>query len=328
MTWANTVIHYGALVIAGGVGVTPLVLDEMIVRDYGYAPVFGPIGKLWLITIYTFVLGGILRLLAAYRQAVTRQESNRVIYVMIGTIIAAAGAFTDYFAALGLFLYPLGIQSNLIFAVLLTIAIVRHRLFDADLLVRQIFHYVMSTLALSGIIITSLLVISRSVESESLSIPIAVLVMLITGALFRPALSLERKIVEFITYRGRYGPMVRLRDLALELGQSLEGSTDKLAEVVRSIAPAMGCSQATLLAIDPEREDPTRVISEGRAVHLSVDSPIVRELRRREAPLHQRDLSDQLPSYDLGQRDRDFLKATKLDYRYITILYVFRHLFV
>ena len=71
---------------------TNLVVEEMVLKSYGNAPVFGTLFPLYLTSVYLPVFLGIYVLVRGYvSSSATREQSNRFTYILVGAGCSLVG---------------------------------------------------------------------------------------------------------------------------------------------------------------------------------------------------------------------------------------------
>ena len=132
---------YGALVALTVVTLLDLTITGMQLKPYGYAPVPGPAFAPLLAVTYTAIVVGMLNVAHAIRHGDSPAIRNRASYVMAGTIASLIGTATDVLPVMGVPIFPAGIVGNVLFAVLVTVAMLKDRLVDIRLAGRQLISY-------------------------------------------------------------------------------------------------------------------------------------------------------------------------------------------
>ena len=142
---------YVVLFVANAMGY--VVKEAYILEDGGSHIEFGPGIALLIFSIYFFLGFSIFDMITHYRRAKDRSYRNRIIYPLMGITIVLLGSLTNLTP---LVKYPVDITANLINALLITYAILRHQLLDITLVIRKGLAY--STVT-AGIAATYLLTV-------------------------------------------------------------------------------------------------------------------------------------------------------------------------
>lgn len=164
---------------------TPLILQGVQLRSYGYAPVTAPLGSLWFASIYIPPVWGIVLLARYYGSSHLPEERNRTLYLLVGMGFLLAGGVTDWVAALGKFPYPMGMVGHIVLSTLITVAVIRYHLFD----IRPYFYSVAAYAIAGGLVASSYaavwIILNSYLGATSLFIvaPLSVVVFPITRRL-------------------------------------------------------------------------------------------------------------------------------------------------
>jgi len=124
---------------------TDLVIRDMRIEPFGYAPNFGPVMPFWLSFSYAMLIMALVTVVRAYRTSAYAEQRNRLVYIIIGMIIFLFGGTFDILPALGLPLYPGFIICTIFYCLLTTVAIVRHNLLDIRIVLRKGIAYILTS---------------------------------------------------------------------------------------------------------------------------------------------------------------------------------------
>jgi PAS domain S-box-containing protein len=249
-SWA-VVGAYGALLIINVLVPLDLVVAGMQLRFYGYAPVLGPVFFPYLIFVYSLMALAIRNLVVAYRQANSSDERTRATYLLVGTACSILGGTTDYLPALGLHIYPLGIVGNLLFTLLATVAIAKHRLLDVQFALRRGVSYSMLSALIVGLFVVVLVVFDKLfLGLTELPSAMDLVGLLVVAMLLQPALQRTQGWVDRWFYRERYNALKSLERFSLETREIVE--LDQLASsLVTLVHEAMQAEWVLLLLPSP-----------------------------------------------------------------------------
>ena len=277
---------YGLLVFFVAASHGGLLATGMQLRPYGYAPVLGPLFAPYVLFIYGTILLSTSYLWRGYR-ALAGAERNRIAYLIAGPIISILGGTSDYVAAMGLPIYPLGIVSNIAFGLLSTIAILKHQLLDIQLVARRGTAYVL-TAAAAILVFVAVTAVFLSASGRSLTpaeqaeLAVQAAVMLVLAAVFQPAVRWVHGQTDRIFFRERWVPIRELEAFARETQDvtDLPSVAQRLVDLVARathatrVALVVPGSRAALVYTSGERE--------AQALPLPWDSPILAWLARQE----------------------------------------------
>jgi hypothetical protein len=139
---------YIAYFVVLGLIPTGLVVKGMQMMWYGKAPVIGPLFPLYVLCAYAPILSSAIILIKQYRRTRIIDDRVRFQYIMVGIAVMFITATTDFFPALGINMYPLGIFGNILFCVAATLAMLKHNLLEMRVVLRK-----GTTYSLTGIVI-------------------------------------------------------------------------------------------------------------------------------------------------------------------------------
>ncbi|MCH8199082.1 MAG: hypothetical protein IIA54_03315, partial [Chloroflexi bacterium] len=150
---------YGAVTAIGAATLLGFTITGMQLKPYGYAFIMGPAFIPFLVVTYTATVVGLMNIWHTIRHGESPTIRNRASYVMAGIIASLIGATTDILPVLGVPIFPAGIVGNVLFAVLVTVAMLKGRLVDIKLAGRRTVSYallvgfVLATYALANVAI-------------------------------------------------------------------------------------------------------------------------------------------------------------------------------
>jgi hypothetical protein len=205
-----------------------------IENPFGIPGLPGWTGSAGLLVLLAAVAGSIASLAARYRAA-GPQERMQLKWLLYAAALVATGVVAT--APLEALIGEAAVDvTNAVISFTLAtvpiamgIAILRHRLYDIDLVIRRTLVYAVLTATLAAIYLGSVLLVGLAVGRSGLAVAVSTLAV---AALFRPALRRIQAIVDRRFYRRRYDAQrtldafgARLRDeLDLEmLGADLRG---------------------------------------------------------------------------------------------------------
>ena len=152
-----------------------------------HVPEFGILVPLLALVVFSFLGLAIFNLIKAYRRTQSIVQRNRLRYLMISAGVGALGLFSNVFPLLQA--YPVDVFANVISALLIAYAILRHQLLDISLMVRKGLLYSIPTLVVGAgyfLIISLAISIFHTVSGTSLfvlSLAVAMLAALVVQPL-------------------------------------------------------------------------------------------------------------------------------------------------
>lgn len=268
---------YIGYVIALGLIPAGLVVNDMQMMWYGKAPVIGPLFAFYVLCVYLPILRSSIILFRQYRRSRVIDDRVRYQYILLGIVIMIIGGTTDYFPALGVNVYPLGIITNILFCVAATAAMLKHNLLEMKVVFRK-----GTTYSLTGIVIfcmfgSVIYLLSLYFQDffTPVSLTITVVTVFIAAVVFQPTLSSFQQTVDRWFFRERYKHIQNLKHLHEETKGYLD--TEKLASLlVESVGSSMQSHGVYLLLPSPETGDFTIYKYSGQRVRESSLFPAIR----------------------------------------------------
>jgi signal transduction histidine kinase len=264
-------IGYGlmALFQAANATATPFFMPGVVRTYWGWAPATGPLYLLFFVYLYAFLIVGVIRLARARAGMTSSFRRNRATLIMLGSAIALAGGFLDLVRFIGARVfpaleqvYPAGIPANIVFTLLLGVAIIRYRMFDVSVAVKRYAAY-----GLAGALITALLAglihaVERYLDLTGVTalwviVPLGVVITLLLGPLGHALEDYIERLV-FSRRRGSYDTL-----LALSTRMSRILDVDALMHaLVHGLLRGVPLSRCALLLEDPVSHDFTVALEE------------------------------------------------------------------
>jgi len=115
----------------------------------------------WALTVYVHFI------LYQTMQQVDLEEKNRLRYCSVSTAIAYGGAAFTYLPAFKIDVYPWGNYAIVVYPLIMTYAILRHRLLDINIVFRKTLVYSAATLSLTAVYVAVLVLITKLFEGWS-----------------------------------------------------------------------------------------------------------------------------------------------------------------
>lgn len=299
-------ILYLFLILLIAVAPTPLVLQGMQVRAYGYAPIIGPLFFPWVACVYAPYVFGFFRLITFVRTAPSYNDRNRALYIIIGTSIGFVGATTDYLAALSLFPYPGGIIGNLLFALIATVAVVRLKLLDMRLMLRRGLGYLLVVIIIVVPYLSVVVLINRMTRFHDYSIYVNVALLLLLAAILYPLLRLSQELMGKLFYQKRYDYFQALRRFSQE-ASSILNIDEVNSSLVRMVGLAMETDKVYLMLLSPGKGMFSTVPPAPQEFVWNGDSPLATELKRRNEALNWEELQSNPHLQALTEGERESL---------------------
>lgn len=173
----------------------------------GYFPVINQQYNIIFLSIYCgFFLLGLFFLTKRYFYPMDVLEKNRIGLIFIGAFVGSSAGIPNFFLAgqVGQ-IYPTGYIGSIIFALLMTYAIIKYQLMDVEIAIRQGTIYTLTTALLTGSFLTGLLVFQLMFEEAtgySSKLP-TILAIWLVAFLFQPIRIWMQHFIDKTFYRRR-----------------------------------------------------------------------------------------------------------------------------
>ncbi|MFC1907566.1 histidine kinase N-terminal 7TM domain-containing protein, partial [Chloroflexota bacterium] len=227
---------------------TSLLIPQMQVMPYGYAPLAGILLPLGLLITYFWGILAIVVLTLSYKRAKRYIQKNRYLYILIGMMIMAISAVFDFLPLLGLPVYPGSIIGTIIFCLLTTVAMVKYKLLDIRIIVRKGTAYVVMSFLTALPYAAAVIAINRFLE-ERVERFMTYFVLLVLGiVLLQPLWQRMQRLVDWWFYHGRYSHLNTLQQL-MNNTYSLEDLPPFIASIKNLLCSALQASRCHLLLL-------------------------------------------------------------------------------
>jgi len=257
---------------------------------------------------YALMLYNTYRLIKEYSQARSPQIRNRLKYLIFGFIFIIIGSIFN-FTDLGQ--YPIDIFANLITAILISVAMLRHQLLDINVIIRKSVLYAIPTSLIGALYF---LVISSVVRAFQLSVSQQVLVSMVVAIaaalIFQPFQKLLQDWINRIFFRERYDSNLMLQRVIQTASQEID--LQRLAgSIINEIISTMHIKRARLF-VSHEDGGPFILISGSglnysRQKEFRVDHPLVLKMGKTQEFLMWGELESSPLLKSLWKDELDYL---------------------
>jgi len=284
---------------------TDLLMQQVRVEDYGYAPVAGPV-FLPISLAGLFIVGGsAYNLVKRYRASHSDEEQNRLLYLLVAMLFPVLGAFLDTFTNLP----PTSIWSNLIFCIICTIAILKYHLLDIRLVFRKSLVYLLVSLIIAVPYVSILYLLHFIFGPILESWWVHPIIILVLAILLRPLYSWAQNFVDRLFYRDRYDYLKALQQFS-QKAQSVINLKELSSTLTQLVSGALHTPSVSLLL--PSESDngfivvsSTGLDSPPSGVVLRSRSPLIKWLKLQQSILSSEefDIVPQLQSLSLREKN-------------------------
>jgi signal transduction histidine kinase len=198
-----------AALIAAPLG---LLIEDLRVEPYGYAPVLGalavPLGAAGLV-VFVAALSTLIR---RYRVSTSEEERNRLAYLIAASCFPLVGALLDISTNLP----PVGIWGNLVFCVACSVALLEYRLLDIPQVARRTLTYLVLGFMVAVPYVLTLLALQRIFGARLESFWSYLFTVLFLALFLRPLYSAAQDLVDRAFFRDRYDALRALEQFGRE----------------------------------------------------------------------------------------------------------------
>ena len=284
---------------------TGLVVEEMRIESYGYAPVLGPLGILAIMSGVLLMGGGAYNLAKRYRVSSVTDERNRLLYLCIALLFPLTGGILDAISNLP----PAAVWGNLIFSIVCSVAILRYHLLDVRVIIRKSLVYILISAVVAIPYASILLLLNQILKTRVEPWWAHALIILLLAILLRPLYSWAQQLVDRLFYRDRYDYLRALEQFSRE-AQSIVNLEEFGSNMVQLVRGALRTSSACLLLSSAGKDGLVVVscaglVSPPSRVVLRNDSPLVKwlELHRDILSSEQLNIVPQLQGLSLREKN-------------------------
>lgn len=118
------------------------------IKHFAFWPKAGPLYTIYLVFVYACLVVYSIVLLFKERHTSSGSRREQIKYVLLGTILGFGGGATNFPLWYDVNILPLGNVLVILYPILFSYAIIRHRLMDIRLVLRRSFVYIFSVLAI------------------------------------------------------------------------------------------------------------------------------------------------------------------------------------
>jgi len=200
---------YAIIPIVAVLAFTNMVAEGMQTKVYGYAPIPGLLFPLYLVLAYSCMFLALWNLISAYRRPTSQAQRNQAGYLITASAFFLLGGANDFLPLLGLTVYPLGMVGNILFAILASVAITRHRLLDIQVALRRSVGFLLVIILMAGVYVLASLGVQQAFDSNILTVSftIGVGIIVLGYLVFSPFLGRVQDAIDRAFLRKRWAPL-------------------------------------------------------------------------------------------------------------------------
>lgn len=213
-----------------------IIMDVVLSPTTGiYVPTFGKLVPFLGLITFFYLAYGVFNLIRAYRQSKSLTQRNRLRYLLIGAGVIGVGAFSNLYPHAQPF--PIDVTANVINALIIAIAIGRHRLLDMSIVLRKGMLYTIPTVAIATCYFLFIsLATSIFHASGDTQIFISLILAVLAALIAQPLLIQAQNWVDRLFFREKYDSTQMLQRLSQTAASMLkvDSLTNMILEEVTS----------------------------------------------------------------------------------------------
>jgi signal transduction histidine kinase len=230
-----------------------LIEDARPILSFRYYGVPGPIYPFYTISQVSIIAYGLYVLIKHFKYA-KGQTRNQIKYVLIAAIIGFLGSLTTFLPAFNIEVFPFGFYFVSIYVVIISYAIVKHRLMDISIVFKKGTTYAL-LMFLLFVPLVFISILSEKLFFGKISYLhsfIVLALLFLAGTLFYRIKPGTEKVVEQLLFRDRYDYRETLRKFSKAMVSILD--LESLSKrIIETITQTMGVEKASLFLWDEEK---------------------------------------------------------------------------
>lgn len=237
---------------------TALLIEGMVIYEYGYAPVPGILASPFAVSGLLLLGGGVMTLLRRYRVSKSYEERNRLVYLATAALFPLIGALLDGFSDLP----PAAVWGYLIFCLLCTIAILRYHLLDIRIALRKSLVYLVMSVILAIPYVGILFLLYSLIKPAMEKWWVHIIVILLLAVILHPIYSWAQDLADRLFYRERYSSFRALEQFTQQ-AQSITDLEELGSSMINLIKGALRVTSIYLFLPSDEKQEYSVVSSSG-----------------------------------------------------------------
>jgi signal transduction histidine kinase len=200
-----------------------------------YVPTFGILVPVLGLIMFGYLTFSIVHLIRSYRQHKSPTNRNRIRYLLVGAVVIGLGSFSNLSSHTQQF--PIDVTSTIINAVIIAIAIGRHRLLDMSLVIRKGMLYSIPTVAIATCYFLLITLATNIFHAHGdMQFIISLILAVLAALIAQPALNQAQNWVDRLFFREKYDSTQMLQRLSQTAASmlKLDSLTDLILEEVTS----------------------------------------------------------------------------------------------
>ena len=288
-----------------------IIKDVMLSSTTGiYVPTFGKLVPMVGVITYFYLAYGIFHLIRGSRHTKSPLQLNRIRYLLVGAAVIGIGTFSNLTPHLQSF--PVDVTANVINALIIAIAIGKHRLLDMSIMLRKGMLYSIPTIFIATcyfLLITLTIVVFHA--STSTQINVSLVIAVLTALVAQPVLSQAQSWVDRLFFREKYDSTQMLQRLS-HSAASLIKLDDLTSMILKEVTSTIHIEKAAFF-LKNENSGIFHLtawhgLKNHRVNFFRKDHPIMTWLEKNNKALTHADIEMQPQFKALWEREKDELE--------------------
>lgn len=285
-----TYIGWSCLIFLFATSFTGLIVQSVTTSDTSgmHVPTFGALVPMLSLIVFPFLGYAIYNLVKAYQRTQSNSQRNRIRYLLISAGVGTLGIFSNVFPVLQA--YPVDVFANVISALLIAYAILRHQLLDISIVIRKGLLYSIPTLIIGAayfLIVSLGISIFHTYSGSSLFI-LSLAVALLAALMAEPVRVRVQFWIDRLFFREKYDTRLMIERLS-NIAATLLDLDILVDTILTEISRVIHVSRAVFLLKD-EKDSSYRLAAQIGGLHtteliLKKYHPVVEWLSANHQPL-------------------------------------------
>jgi len=291
---------------------TDLIIKDVLLSPSSgiYVPTFGKLVPFLGLITFFYLAYGVFNLIHAYRQSKSLTQRNRIRYLLIGACVIGVGAFSNLSSHTQPF--PIDVTANVVNAVIIAIAIGRHRLLDISIVIRKGMLYSIPTVLMATcyfLLITLATGIFHA--SGDAQIFISLILAVLAALIAQPLLIQAQNWVDRLFFREKYDSTQMLQRLSQTAASMLK--VDSLTNMIlEEVTSTIHIGKAAFFLKRDKSGDFRIAAQHGLEnkgeYYFRKDHPIIEWYHKNDKALTHSDIEMQPQFKALWEREKDQLE--------------------
>ena len=285
-------LGWGILILLLATSPTDLIIRSVTTSETTglHLPTFGIFVPVLGLSVVSFLGYAVYNLVRAYQITQSDIQRNRIRYLLTSAGVGTLGIFSNLIPLLQA--YPVDVFANVISALLIAYAILRHQLLDISIVVRKGLLYSIPTLVIGAgyFLIISLVINTFHTDSSSSLFILSLAVALVTALVVEPARDRIQFWIDRLFFREKYDTRLMIERLSNLAAMVLD--LDVLVDTILSeVSQAIHISRGVFLLKDEKGGSYCLASQIGEpaisVLELKKSHPVVAWLSSNSSPLYR-----------------------------------------